>query len=129
MPLTSIATVLTYGEALRIKVYLNDGSVKEIRHENLPLYVTEKGNPQNEKNVNEVVITYPSQYLKDGVQLIDTPGVGSVYHHNTDIAYQYIPKSDAAEKGLTKASMISDGRCCSGSRQRSRAFPQQSIKE
>ncbi len=30
------------------------------------------------------------------MQLIDTPGVGSVYQHNTDIAYQYIPKSDAA---------------------------------
>jgi GTPase SAR1 family protein len=96
VPLTSIATVLKYGEALRIKVYLNDGSVKEIRHENLSLYVTEKGNPENEKNVREVVVTYPSHYLKDGVQLIDTPGVGSVYHHNTDIAYQYIPKSDAA---------------------------------
>lgn len=96
VPLTSIATILKYGEALRIMVFLNDGSVKEIRHENLPLYVTEKGNPKNEKNVREVVITYPSQYLKDGVQLIDTPGVGSVYQHNTDIAYQYIPKSDAA---------------------------------
>ena len=96
VPLTSIATILKYGEALRIKVFLNDGSVKEIRPETLPLYVTEKGNPKNEKDVREVVVTYPSQYLKDGVQLIDTPGVGSVYHHNTDIAYQYIPKSDAA---------------------------------
>ncbi len=49
VPLTSIATILKYGEALRIRVRLNDGSVKEIRPENLPLYVTEKGNPKNEK--------------------------------------------------------------------------------
>ena len=40
--------------------------------------------------------TYPSTYLKDGVRLIDTPGVGSVYQHNTDVAYHYLPKSDAA---------------------------------
>ena len=55
-----------------------------------------RGNPKNEKDVSEVVITYPSPYLSDGVQLIDTPGVGSVYEHNTDVAYQYLPKSDAA---------------------------------
>jgi len=96
VPLTSIATILKYGEALRIKVFLADGTVKEIRHEHLAEYVTEKGNPKNEKNVQEVVITYPSLYLKDGVRLIDTPGVGSIYQHNTDIAYQYLPKSDTA---------------------------------
>jgi GTPase SAR1 family protein len=96
VPLTSIATILKYGEALDIKVYFNDGRVNEIVPENLPQYVTEKGNPKNEKDVLEVVITYPSSYLKDGVRLIDTPGVGSVYQHNTDVAYQYLPKSDAA---------------------------------
>jgi len=96
VPLTSIATILKYGEALRIKVFFADGAVKEIRHESLSEYVTEKGNPKNIKNVSEVIITYPSPYLKDGVQLIDTPGVGSVYQHNTDVAYQYLPKSDAA---------------------------------
>ncbi len=96
VPLTSIVTIMTYGEALRIKVYFNDGRVTEIRPESLPEYVTEKGNPKNIKDVKEVVITYPSPYLKDGVRLIDTPGVGSIYQHNTDVAYQYLPKSDAA---------------------------------
>ncbi len=96
VPLTSIPTIIEHGEALRIKVFFEDGRVKEIRPENLHLYVTEKGNPRNEKNVREVIITYPSGYLKDGVRLIDTPGVGSVYQHNTDVAYMYLPRSDAA---------------------------------
>lgn len=96
VPLTSIVTIMTYGEALRIKVYFNDGRVTEIKPESLPEYVTEKGNPKNIKDVSEVIITYPSPYLKDGVRLIDTPGVGSIYQHNTDVAYQYLPKSDAA---------------------------------
>jgi len=96
VPLTSIATILKYGEIQDIKVYFNDGRVIEIAPESLPLYVTEKGNPKNKKNVQEVIITYPSPYLKDGVRLIDTPGVGSIYQHNTDVAYQYLPKSDAA---------------------------------
>jgi hypothetical protein len=96
VPLTSIPTVLTYGEALRSKVYLNDGQVLEVRSENLAEYITEKGNPKNVKAVSHALVTYPSDYLKDGVRIIDTPGVGSVYQHNTDVAYQYLPKSDAA---------------------------------
>lgn len=96
VPLTSIVTIMTWGEALRIKVAFIDGRVAEIKPESLPEYVTEKGNPRNVKNVGEVVVAYPSPYLKDGVRLIDTPGVGSIYQHNTDVAYQYLPKSDAA---------------------------------
>lgn len=96
VPLTSIATILTYGPVLNIKVYYNDGRVTEIAPATLPQYVTEKGNPKNEKEVREVIIHYPSPYLQDGVRLIDTPGVGSVFEHNTDVAYQYLPKSDAA---------------------------------
>ncbi len=95
VPLTSIVTIMAYGEALRVKVYFNDGKDAEIKPENLPEYVTEKGNPKNVKDVSEVVIAYPSSYLKEGVRLIDTPGVGSIYQHNTDVAYQYLPKSDA----------------------------------
>ena len=52
--------------------------------------------PQNRKEVLEVVVFYPSPYLRDGDRLVDTPGVGSVYIHNTDVAYRYLPKSDAA---------------------------------
>ncbi len=96
VPLTSIVTVLVYGRELAAKVYFDDGRIMDIPVEFLPEYVTESGNPQNEKQVREVVVMYPSPYLKDGVRLIDTPGVGSVYVHNTDVAYKYLPKSDAA---------------------------------
>jgi GTPase Era involved in 16S rRNA processing len=96
VPLTSIVTIMKYGDALKIVVHFNDGRVAEIKTERLPEYVTERGNPKNEKDVSEVVITYPSPYLRGGVQIIDTPGVGSVYEHNTDVAYQYLPRSDAA---------------------------------
>jgi GTP-binding protein EngB required for normal cell division len=95
VPLTSIATVMVYGEALRIKVFFNDGNVAEIKPESLSEYVTEKGNPGNVRDVDEVIVTYPSHYLRGGVRLIDTPGVGSIYQHNTDVAYRYLPKADA----------------------------------
>jgi GTP-binding protein EngB required for normal cell division len=96
IPLTSIVTILTFGDNLTITVHFDDGRSVVIDHGDLAAYVTEVGNPKNEKKVSTVVITYPSAYLKDGVRLIDTPGVGSVFQHNTDVAYQYLPQCDAA---------------------------------
>jgi GTPase SAR1 family protein len=96
VPLTSIVTILTYGETMEINVMFNNGETAPIGREELSTYVTEMGNPHNIKGVREVVVRYPSAYLKEGVRLIDTPGVGSVYLHNTDVAYQYLPKCDAA---------------------------------
>ncbi len=95
VPLTSIVTVIEYGRVIEVKVFFLNGTEQTIPVELLHEYVTEKGNPKNEKNVAEVLIRYPSEYLKDGVRLIDTPGVGSVYQHNTDVAYEYLPRSDA----------------------------------
>jgi hypothetical protein len=96
VPLTSIVTILTFGEQISVRVFFNDGEITEIRLKDLADYVTEMGNPGNRRDVKEVVLTYPSPYLRDGVRLVDTPGVGSVYLHNTDVAYHYLPKSDAA---------------------------------
>ncbi|MBP8645826.1 MAG: dynamin family protein [Syntrophobacteraceae bacterium] len=96
VPLTSIVTILAYGSSLEVRVFFRDGRSAAVEPEKIADYVTEQGNPKNIRNVREVVLTYPSEYLKDGVRLVDTPGVGSVYEHNTDVAYRYLPKSDAA---------------------------------
>jgi small GTP-binding protein len=96
VPLTSVVTILGYGDRLSIQVHFQNGETREIGKEELVNYITEKGNPQNRKGVREVEIAYPSHYLKDGVRIIDTPGVDSVYTHNTDVAYNYLPQVDAA---------------------------------
>ena len=96
VPLTSVVTILGYGEKLDIQVHFQNGQTRSIAKEELVDYITEKGNPKNVKGVREVEITYPCDYLKDGVRIIDTPGVGSVYSHNTDVAYNYLPQVDAA---------------------------------
>ncbi|MDA8053438.1 MAG: dynamin family protein [Deltaproteobacteria bacterium] len=95
IPLTSIITILRYGDKLRIIAFFKNGTEKEIAQGDLPLYITEKFNPKNEKGVNRVEIAYPSRYLKNGVQIIDTPGIGSVFEHNTQTTYEYLPKADA----------------------------------
>ena len=96
VPLTSIATILVYGEEIAARAVYNDGRTESFDLSRIAEFVTETGNPKNIKDVREVVIGYPSPYLGEGVRLIDTPGVGSVYRHNTDVAYQFLPKCDAA---------------------------------
>jgi GTPase SAR1 family protein len=96
VPLTSIITLIKYGENLHIDVLFKSGNKKEITLEELPDYVTERGNPENKKGVQYVEVHYNSPYLRDGVQIIDTPGIGSTYQHNTAITYNYLSKVDAA---------------------------------
>lgn len=96
VPLTSIVTLLEYGSSVRVEVSFLDGRNVTVPLSELDQYVTEEGNPQNSKQVRHVRISYPSQYLQDGVLLIDTPGVGSIYQNNTDETYRYLPLVDAA---------------------------------
>ncbi|MEJ2656058.1 MAG: dynamin family protein [Desulfobacterales bacterium] len=95
IPLTSIVTILQYGEESKAIVRYLDETEEEVHLTDIPKFVTEKQNPKNKLRVKEVEILYPSDYLKDGVRIIDTPGVGSVFKHNTDVAYAYLPYVDA----------------------------------
>ena len=95
VPLTSIVTVLAYGERLSIEARYEDGRCESVSRERLADFVTERGNPRNEKRIAEVHVAYPSPWLQSGVRLVDTPGIGSVYAHNTDVAQRFVPKADA----------------------------------
>ena len=95
IPLTSIVTILRYGQKAKAMVRYLDEKEEEIDLPDIPKFVTEKRNPKNKLRVKEVEILFPSDYLKDGVRIIDTPGVGSVFKHNTDVAYAYLPYVDA----------------------------------
>lgn len=107
IPLTSIITFISYGDRLKVEVTFNDGKKEEIDIKALPEFVTEKGNPCNKKGVKDINIYYPSEYLKRGVVLIDTPGIGSVFSHNTETTYSFIPRIDAAIFMLTADPPIS----------------------
>lgn len=96
VPLTSIVTMLKYGQQEEIEVIFEEGNRQVISRGALPEYVTERGNPKNAKKVKQVEIAFPSAFLKDGVFIIDTPGVGSTFENNTEMTYNYLPKVDAA---------------------------------
>ncbi len=96
LPLTSIVTLVEWGNEKKAEVVFMDGSSKEVPVEEIELYVTEKENPENRKGVKFVRVFYPSGLLKKGLILVDTPGVGSLYDSNTDVTYGFLPRVDAA---------------------------------
>jgi GTP-binding protein EngB required for normal cell division len=96
IPLTSIATIIAYGSETKVEVKFQNKRSIEISKEELVNYVTESGNPNNNKLVSTVEIEHPAAILKDGVHLIDTPGIGSAFQHNTATTYDYLPEIDAA---------------------------------
>lgn len=111
VPLTSIVTVVRYGESVTAEVvFLNDDTII-ISLDEVPGYVTEEGNPGNAKKVKLVQLEFPSLYLKEGVILIDTPGVGSVYQNNTYETYKFLPKVDAAIFLLSSDQPLSSSEC------------------
>src|SRR5581483_6792712 len=96
VPLTSVVTAVTWGDEVRAEVVRSGGRVERIGVDELADYVTERGNPENRRGVERAVLHYPAEELRDGVFLVDTPGVGSVYAHNTEAARAFVPEADAA---------------------------------
>ncbi|WP_258359109.1 dynamin family protein [Moorella sulfitireducens (nom. illeg.)] len=104
LPLTAVPTFLLWSPEIHARV---------LRQEDLPQeeftgqdstaltaflaqFVTEAGNPKNHKKVTQVEVFYPSPLLRHGVVLIDTPGIGSTFRHNTEATLNFLPQCDAA---------------------------------
>ncbi|MDQ1273001.1 MAG: hypothetical protein QG591_1631 [Planctomycetota bacterium] len=96
VPLTSVVTILKNSEETSCTISMQDGSEKKILIEELTDYVTEKGNPKNIRGVRCARIGYPSPFLEKGILLVDTPGVGSTFLHNTETTYEFLDHLDAA---------------------------------
>jgi GTP-binding protein EngB required for normal cell division len=91
---TSVPTVLRFGEpGARV---LQDGQWHGIAPERLADYVSQERNPGNAKRVAGVEVFVPHSLLRDGLCLVDTPGLGSVFDANTASTVDFLPQIDAA---------------------------------
>jgi hypothetical protein len=70
--------------------------------------VTEQRNPGNERRIERVEVHVPVPLLESGVVLIDTPGLGSVYRHNTEAGRAAILEADGAIVMLSADSPLSE---------------------
>ena len=96
LPSTAVVTRIGYGPRDRVSVHGFAGEPFEVPLARLSEFVTERGNPANEKRVALVDVELPSLAPYERVRFVDTPGLGSVFAHNTKVSKEWIPRVGAA---------------------------------
>jgi small GTP-binding protein len=95
-PVTAVITLIEYTENdAWAEVHFSDGRSEKKEITEAALYISEEENPGNEKKAELVKIYSPAPLLKH-LTLVDTPGLGSSYEHNTETTLRFIPKVDTA---------------------------------
>ena len=107
VPQTAVATTVAYGRPERVKVIYSSGRSEVVELGQLAQFVTEDQNPGNVREVADVTVVLDHELLASGLELVDTPGTGSIYEHNTQAATDALAGADAALFVLTTDPPIS----------------------
>ncbi len=108
LPVTAIITRLVYAPQEKVVITRLDGSRFEISLNELSAYVTEKENPENKKEVYLVDIELPELKDFEKLRLIDTPGLGSAFKHNTAVTENWFNRIGAAFVVISAAQPLSE---------------------
>ncbi len=95
-PITAVPTKLRYGKTLKAGVSYGDGRSAVVTMEELSNLVSEQGNPGNLQNIVQAIVEIPSPRLKQGILLVDTPGLGSLAKRGAAETLAYLPSCDLA---------------------------------
>lgn len=95
IPVTTVPTVVRFGEERAARIRRQSGEWQEVPLAELSRYVSEEHNPENSIGIAGVEVFVPAPLLKDGMCLVDTPGLGSVFARNTTSTEDFLPRIDA----------------------------------
>ncbi len=108
VPLTAVITRLRFGETDRAQVRFLNGTTKTIPPGDIGLYVGENENPNNQKQVAAVEVELPELKPLAPLQFVDTPGLGSAFAHNTEVALNWLPNVGAALVAVSADAPLSE---------------------
>ena len=95
-PVTPVVTIVRHSPRPAAPVRSRAGDWQVIDVDQLSQYVSEAGNPGNQRGIVAVEIETASPLLDRGLCLVDTPGLGSVNAANTQETRDFLPHVDAA---------------------------------
>ncbi|MCW5552986.1 MAG: dynamin family protein [Verrucomicrobiae bacterium] len=108
VPLTAVITRLRFGEREHAEVRFLDGTKREISLAEIGQYVGENENPNNAKRVAAVEVDLPELKPLAPLQFVDTPGLGSAFAHNTEVALNWLPQVGAALVAMSSDAPLSE---------------------
>ncbi|HLJ51143.1 MAG TPA: dynamin family protein [Bryobacteraceae bacterium] len=91
VPVTAVVTEIAYAPQEIMTVKFLDGTHETIPATAISWYITESENPENRKQVALVTIHLPSLERFRNIRFIDTPGLDSVFAHNTETSLSWLP--------------------------------------
>ena len=112
MPTTATLNKVTYGITPFARIEYLDGHTEDIPVEELENYVT-KLTPESEeiaRTVKVATVFYPINYCKNGVTIIDTPGLND-NEAMTEVTLSVLPETDAAIMVMMCGAPFSQSEC------------------
>ncbi|HPP87332.1 MAG TPA: dynamin family protein [bacterium] len=101
--------IIKYGESKKVKLNyygkiddngkeISTGKIVEIGYTDLERYTTALTDEadKNSKQIKYAEVYYPTEYCKNGVEIIDTPGLNSTYDYHEKATLDYLPNGNAA---------------------------------
>lgn len=97
LPTTATLNKITYSVTPFVKILYKDGKEEEVEIDKLNNYVTKltEESAEKAKTIKEAVVYYPVNYCKNGVTIIDTPGLNDD-EAMTNVTMSVLPQIDAA---------------------------------
>lgn len=92
IPVTSVVTEIEYGIPGRAEVIFKNGRSEQIPPERIGEFISDTENAENFKQVARVRVELPAMEPYRGMRFVDTPGLESVLHHNTEASLEWLPK-------------------------------------
>jgi GTP-binding protein EngB required for normal cell division len=107
-PITAVPSRLTRGERLEAIISFAELQPQTIDVAALREYASEEGNPGNHKHVTSILVRIPSFRLREGVILVDTPGIGSLARSGSAETFAYLPHCDLGVVLIDAATTFND---------------------
>lgn len=100
-PVSMVVSGYKYSTQKMVTAFFQNGQQEEISFPEIKSFITVQGNPENEKQVESVLVEGPfagleyiSSLTNSKIAIYDTPGTESIEENYDNILYNYIPRSD-----------------------------------
>ncbi len=105
-PITAVPTRLVRGDQPAALISFAEETPRTVPVEELGLYASEEGNPGNRRRVTGILVRLPAPRLREGIVLVDTPGIGSLARSGSAETFAYLPRCDLGVLLIDAASTL-----------------------
>ncbi len=98
-PETGVPVHVGYGETPGAIVHFADGHSEHVAVEDATQYTSQKANPANQKGVTYVEQSVPVSFLRNGIRIVDTPGLDDAEADNV-YTQRTMQELDSVDAGI-----------------------------